>query len=62
MSTKTVRIDVKGEQFGKLRQEVFCNQRLTEVQRRREVRKVLPLPPSAVKVDLYCDGEFVGTV
>ncbi|MHB0871783.1 MAG: hypothetical protein ACYC66_04870 [Chloroflexota bacterium] len=59
---KTVRIDVNSEQFGKLRQEVFCNQRLNEVQRRREVRKVLPLPLDGSKVDLYCDGKFVGTV
>lgn len=59
---KTVRIDVNSEQFGKLRQEVFCNQRLNEVQRRREVRKILPLPLDGSKVELYCDGKFVGTV
>jgi hypothetical protein len=59
---KTVRVDVNSEQFGKLRQEVFCNQRLNEVQRRREVRKILPLPQDGSKVDLYCDGKFVGTV
>lgn len=59
---KTVRIDVNSDQFGRLRQEVFCNQRLTEVQRRQEVKKVLPLPLNGAKVDLYCDGEFVGTV
>lgn len=59
---RTVRIDVNSEQFGRLRQEVFCNQRLNEVQRRREVRKILPLPLDGSKVDLYCDGKFVGTV
>ena len=59
---KTVRIDVDSEQVGKLRQEVFCNQRLTETQRRREVRRVVPLPLDGSKVDLYCDGEFVGTI
>lgn len=59
---KTVRIDVDSGRIGKLRQEVFCNQRLNETQRRREVRKVVPLPLDGSKVDLYCDGEFVGTV
>lgn len=59
---RTVRVDVNGEQFGKLRQEVFCNQRLNGVERRREVRKVLPLPSDGSKVDLYCDGKYVGTV
>ncbi len=59
---RTVRVDVNGEQFGKLRQEVFCNQRLNAVERRREVRKVLPLPSDGSKVDLYCDGKYVGTV
>lgn len=59
---RTVRVDVNSEQFGRLRQEVFCNQRLNDVQRRREVRKVLPLPLDGSKVDLYCDGEYVGTV
>ncbi len=62
MSMKTVRIDVNSDQFGRLRQEVFCNQRLNGVQRRREVRKVVPLPSDGSKVDLYCDGKFVGTV
>ncbi len=59
---KTVRMDVDGEQFRKLRQEVFCNQHLTEMERRREVRRVIPLPLDGSKVDLYCDGEYVGTV
>ena len=58
---KTVRIDVDGKQFGRLRQEVFCNQRMNETERRRAVRKVISLPASG-KVDLYCDGKFVGTV
>jgi hypothetical protein len=59
---KALRIDVSNEQFYKLRLEVFCNQRLSEVQRRREVRKVLSLPQDGSKVDLYCDGEYSGTV
>ncbi len=62
MSTKTVRIDVTSEQIGRLRQEVFCNQRLSEVERRKAVRKVLPLPLDGSRVDLYCDGKFVGAV
>lgn len=62
MSAKTVRIDVTTLQFGRLRQEVFCNQQLSGEQRRREVRKVLPLPANGNHVDLYCDGKFVGAV
>ncbi len=62
MSTKTVRIDVTAEQFGRLREEVFCNQRLSEVERRKAVKRVLPLPLDGSRVDLYCDGKFVGTV
>lgn len=59
---RTIRIDVDSEQVGKLRQEVFCNQRLTETQRRKEVKRLVPLPLDGSKVDLYCDGEFVGTI
>lgn len=59
---KTVRVDVTGEQSSRLRQEVFCNQRMNEVERRKEVKKVLRLPLDGSKVDLYCDGEYVGTV
>ena len=62
MSAKTVRIDVTSLQFGRLRQEVFCNQRLSGEQRRRAVKKVLPLPADGSRVDLYCDGKFVGAV
>ncbi len=62
MSAKIVRIDVTREQFGRLREEVFCNQRLSAVQRRRAVKKVVPLPADGSRVDLYCDGEFVGAV
>ena len=59
---KTVRVDVDREQFRRLRQDVFCNQRLNGVERRKEVKKVLPLPLDGSKVDLYCDGEYVATV
>jgi hypothetical protein len=59
---KNLRIDLDSEQVDKLRLEVFCNQRLSEVQRRREVRKVLPLPQDGSKVDLFCDGQYVATV
>ncbi len=62
MSTKRVRIDVTGEQLGRLRQEVFCNQRLSGEQRRKAVRQVLPLPADGSPVDLYCDGKFVGAI
>jgi hypothetical protein len=62
LSTRTVRIDVNSEQFGRLRQEVFCNQGLSEEQRRRAVRKIVPLPTDGSRVDLYCDGKFVGAV
>lgn len=59
---KTVRIDISAEHFGNLRREVFCNQALTDVERRKAVRKIFPLPLDGRRVDLYCDGEFVGTV
>lgn len=62
MSRRSIRIDVTNQQFGRLRQEVFCNQRLSEVERRRAVKKVLPLPTDGSHVDLYCDGKFVGAV
>lgn len=62
MSTKRVRIDVTSQQSCRLRQEVFCNQRLSEEQRRRAVRRVLPLPTDGSRVELYCDGKFVGAV
>lgn len=62
MSRKCVRIDVTNQQLSKLRQEVFCNQRLSGEQRRRAVRRVLPLPTDGSRVDLYCEGKFVGAV
>lgn len=62
MSTKIVRIDVTSEQLGKLREEVFCNQQLSEAQRRIAVKRVVPIPANGNHVDLYCDGKFVGTV
>lgn len=61
-ATKTVRIDVTSLQFGRLRREVFCNQRLSVGQRRKAVRRVLPLPANGGRVDLYCEGKFVGAV
>lgn len=62
MTAKTVRIDVTSLQFGRLRQEVFCNQGLSVGQRRKAVRRVLPLPTDGSRVDLYCEGKFVGAV
>ncbi len=60
--TKTVRLDVTGEQFANLRQEVFCNQQLSGGQRRREVGKLVPLPKDGSRVDVYFEGNFVGTI
>ena len=62
MTTKTVRIDVTSLQFGRLRQEVFCNQGLSVGQRRKVVRRVLPIPTDGSRVDLYCEGKFVGAI
>ncbi len=62
MTRKSVRIEVTGQQLGRLREEVFCNQQLSGEQRRRVARKILPLPTDGSPVDLYCDGEFVGAV
>lgn len=62
MTTRTVRIDVTSLQFGRLRQEVFCNQKLSIGQRRKAVKRVLPLPSNGSRVDLYCEGKFVGAI
>ncbi len=62
MTLKTVRIDVTSLQFGRLRQDVFCNQQLSVGERRKAVRRVLPLPANGSRVDLYCEGRFVGAV
>ncbi len=62
MSRKLVRIDVTDQQLSRLRREVFCNQGLSGEQRRKAVRKVLPLPADGSHVDLYCEGKFVGAV
>lgn len=62
MVKKSVRIDVNSQQLGRLRQEVLCNQQLSAEQRRRALRKTLPMPADGSRVDLYCDGNFVGAV
>lgn len=62
MKRKIVRIDVTDQQLDKLREEVFCNHRLSGEQRRRAVKKLLPLPTDGSQVDLYYEGEFVGAV
>ena len=62
MTTKTVRIDVTSHQFGRLRQDVFCNQKLSQSQRRKVVRRAFRLPADGSRVDLYCEGKFVGAV
>ena len=62
MTARTVRINVTSLQIGRLRHEVFSNQRLSMEQRRKAARRVLPLPFDGSRVDLYCDGEFVGAV
>ncbi len=59
---KIVRIELTSQQLGQLRLEVFCNQRLSGEQRRKAVRKVLPLPTDGSRVDLYHDGKFVAAV
>lgn len=62
MTKKTVRIEVNSQQITSIRQEVFCNPRLSEEQRRRAVRRIISLPGDGSRVDLYHDGNFVGTV
>ena len=62
MAKKSVRVNVTGEQFASLRQDVFCNPQLSSEQRRREVRKLMPLPADGSRVDLYFDGNFIGTI
>lgn len=55
-------MDLTDLQFGRLRQEVFCNQRLSVEERRKAVRRIVPLPTDGSQVDLFCDGKFVGAV
>ncbi|MCL4465299.1 MAG: hypothetical protein M1401_11225 [Chloroflexi bacterium] len=62
MSKKAVRINVTNEQSGRLLQDVFSNVRLSGPERRLAVRKELPLPADGSRVDLYCQGKFVGAV
>ncbi len=62
LAKKCVRVDVTSQQLGKMRQEVFCNRQLSGQERRRAVKKITPLPTDGTRVDLYCDGDFVGTV
>lgn len=59
---KVVRIDVTGEQLARLRREVLCNQQLSPEQRRRVLRKTLPIPADGSRVHLYCDGNFVAAI
>ncbi len=62
MRKASVRIDVTDQQLERLRHEVLCNQSLSGEQRRKEVRKIIPLPTDGSPVDLYHDGKFVGAV
>jgi hypothetical protein len=62
MVKRSIRIDVTSQQLGRLRQEVLCNQQLSPEQRRRALRKTLPIPADGSRVDLYCDGSFVAAV
>jgi hypothetical protein len=62
VSKKPVRINLTSQQSSKLLQEVFSNVRLSGEQRRRAVRKEFPLPTDGSRVDLFCEGKFVGAV
>jgi len=62
VSKKRVRIDVTSQQSSRLIHDVFCNVRLSGAERRRAVRKELPLPADGSQVDLYCQGKYVGAV
>ncbi|TAK31866.1 MAG: hypothetical protein EPO21_16640 [Chloroflexota bacterium] len=62
MVKKRVRIDVTSQQLGRLRQEVLCNQQMSAEQRRKALRRTLPIPADGGRVDLYCDGTYLGAV
>ena len=62
MVKKRIRINVTSQQLGRLRREVLCNQQMSTEQRRGVLRKTLPIPPDGSRVDLYCDGNFVGAL
>lgn len=62
MVKKSVRVDVTSQQLDRIRREVLCNQQISAEQRRRVLRKTLPIPADGSRVELYCDGDFVGAV
>ncbi|MHB1134361.1 MAG: hypothetical protein ACYC4L_18475 [Chloroflexota bacterium] len=59
---KRLRVDITSEQSSKLREEVFSNVRLTDVERRKAVRRALTLPTDGSHVELYCNGQSIGAV
>lgn len=62
MGKKSVRIEVTNEQLANLRREVLCDPLLSSEKRRRAVRRFVTLPADGSRVDLYYEGNFVGTV
>ncbi len=62
MSGNRVRITVTPQQFAQLRREVFSDLRLSTEQRRKEAKRIVPLPPNGKPIDLYYDEKFVGTL
>lgn len=62
MAKRRVRIDVSSEHSSRLRQEVFCNQEMSVADRRRALKKLVPVPGDGSPIDVYCDGDFLGAV
>jgi hypothetical protein len=62
MQRKHVRFDVTREKSDKIREEVFGNPACSSVDRRKALRKFLPIPADGSRVDVYSDGDFVGAV
>ena len=62
MSDKRVRIDVTKEDLNALRRKVFSNLQLSGEERRRAAKAILVLPRDGSTVDIYFEGQFVGTL
>jgi hypothetical protein len=62
MQKKPVRFDVPREKSDRIREEVFGNPACSTVDRRKALRRFLPIPADGSRVDVYCDGDFIGAV
>ena len=62
MPGKRIRIEITTAQWARLQPVVFSQLKLSEVQRRRVARTLIPLPSNGAAVDIFYDGRFVGAL